>query len=557
MLGAMVAASAIAGAAPAKGAAPVNGGTVVYALTPQTNIPWYLPVQNAPNYSGSVFELIGLMYQPLLWQNSEHKFDYSQSLAEKVTYNKQGTVFHIFLNPKWYWSNGQPITSADLLFSWNVLMAAEVSKVSPWPAGSEGAGGMPANFKSAQATSKYEFTITLKKPANQQWFIYNALTIFNVMPTVWNKYPNNMAEELAYLGKNATNPKFDNPVSGPFELQSATQNEEWVLVPNPNYSGQKAHISRLILQYEGSNESEFAGLKTGSIQVGYLPPGEWAARAELPDTMTKQYGFGFGFIWVNMWSGAQDNVNTIFDNLYVRQALEMGIDETAIGEVIDHGQYQPAYGPLQVSPTTTSFLDPTLDKPLYAFDPAAGLKLMESNGWKLENGVLTKGGQQMKFTLQYSSGDIATTEEMELIQADWAKEGVKVTLEPVPFAALLDTVEGKHNAWEIVGGITWGYPGYPSGEQLFYKDQGVDFAGWNNAEENSLIEATESPAATPALQQSTYFKYQLYTAKELPMLWAPYPVTDDEVAPNLHGVTTQTLLSWTDIQPQYWWLSPQ
>ncbi len=555
MLGAVVAASAIAGAAPAKRAGPINGGTVVDALAPNANIPWYLPLQNGPNYSGYVFALVQLLYQPLLWQNAQHKFDYNLSLAQKVTYNPQGTVFHIFLNPKWHWSNGQPITSTDLLFSWNVMMAAESSTVAPWPAGSQGAGGMPQNFKSAQATGKYELTLTLKKPANQQWFIYNALTVFPVMPAVWNKYPNNMAEELAYLGKNATNPKFDNPVSGPFQLQSAVQNQQWVLVPNTNYSGQKAHISRFIFQYEASNQAEFAGLKTGAIQVGYLPAADWAARAELPDKMVKQYGFGFGFLWVNMWSDAQNGVNKIFDNLYVRQAMEMGIDQTSICNIIYHAQCQEAYGPLQVSPTTQAFLDPVLRKPLYPFSPANGLKLLESHGWTLQNGVLSKGGQTMSFTLQYSSGDLATQEEMELIQSDWAKEGIKVTLEPVPFAALLDTVEAKHNQWEIVGGITWGYPGYPSGEQLFYKDQGVDFAGWNDPTDNSLIVATESPAKTPALQRSIYFKYQLYTARELPMLWSAYPVSDDEIAPNLQGVTSLSLLSWTDIAPQYWWLS--
>jgi peptide/nickel transport system substrate-binding protein len=557
MLGALVASSAIASAAPAKPAAPVNGGTVVFALPPQSNIPWYLPLQNAPNYSGYVFELVQLLYQPLLWQNEDHQFDFSQSIASKITANTQGTVYNIYMNPKWQWSNGKPITSADAQFSWDVYMAAESSTVAPWPAGSAGAGGMPANFKSFKVDGPYEFTITLKKPANQAWFEYNALTVFPIMPAVWNKYPTNMAEELAYLGKEATNPKFDNPVSGPFELQSAVQNQAWTLIPNPNYSGQKAHISRFIFQYEGSDSAVFAGLKTGAIQVGQLPLSYWTARTELPDTMEQEFGYGFGFLWVNMWSDAENGVNKIFDNLYVRQALEMGIDQNSIGKIIDHDQYQPAYGPLQVSPTTTAFLDPTLAKPLYPYNPAAGLKLMESHGWTLDKGVLTKGGQQMTFTLQYSSGDLSIEEEMELIQADWAKEGVKVTLKPVPFAALLDTVESKHNAWEVVGGITWGYPGYPSGEQLFYKDQGVDFAGWNNAEENSLINATTSPSPTPAQTKATYFKYELYTAKELPMLWAPLPVTDEEVAPNLHGVTDSSLLSWTDIEPQYWWLSPQ
>lgn len=556
LLASVVAGTGLASAKSVHRAAPQYGGTLVYALPPQTQIPWYFPYTNAANASLYTAQMLNLMYKPLLYVDANYNIAWQHSLAQKVTYNAQGTVFHVFLKPGQKWSDGQPITSADAAFGWNVLIATDNSKVAPWPNYNAGSGNVPANVKSFATNGQYEFTITLKTPVNQQWFIYNGLGQIEILPShVWNKYPNNITKEIAYLGKEATNPKFDSVVDGPFQLQSAVSSQAWTLVPNPNYSGHKAYISRLIFQYEASDAAEFAALKTGQIQVGYLPAADWSARAELPDRMVKEYGYSYFYTLMNMNPGAQGGVNKIFDNLYVRQALYMSMDNTAIAQVIYHGQAVPQNGPIPPTPKT-QFLDPRLAQPIYPYNPAAAKKLLEAHGWQEINGVMTKGSQQMSFTMDYPSGDQAQLETAELLQQDWSQIGIKVNLQPEQLVTEFGLIT-QNSKWQMATGIGIIYGGsYPSGEQLFYKDQGVDFAGWNNAKENALIDATKSPSPTPAASQATYFAYQLYTAQQLPMLWMPLPVQDDEISPTVHGVTTNTLLSWTDIQPQYWWVTP-
>ena len=536
---------------------PQYGGTIVYALPTQTNIPWYFPIRNAANSSLYTAQLTSLLYKPLIYVNDTLAIDYAQSIASKITYNKQGTVFNVFMNPKWHWSDGQPITSADAQFSWNVLMATESTKAPPpWPSSSLGSGGLPANAKSFKVDGKYEFTITLKSPVNQDWFEYKGIGSIPILPAhVWNKYPNNITQEITYLGKNATDPSFDSVVSGPFKLQSAIQNQSWTLVPNPNYSGHKPYVSRLILQFEGSDTSEFAGLKTGSIQVGYLPPAEWNARMELPDRMVTAYPFSYRFVWGDLNKGAENGVNAIFNQFYVRQALMMGIDVNAINQVIFHGYGAAEYGPIPSLPKT-KFLDPALTKPLYPYNPAAAKALLERHGWQDVGGVMTKGSQKMSFSLMYPSGNLATTNEMELLQADWAKEGVQVTLNPVPFATLVGNLSDP-SKWEMVSGIGIIYGSYPSGESIFYKLQGLDAdLGWNNPTENRLIAATTAPAASDAASLRAFYNYEYYTAKELPALWMPNNAAWEEVAPNVQGFNAFTD-NWVTggFLPQYWWVS--
>ena len=556
MLASTAVGTAMAGAKNVSKASPHNGGTIVYALPTQTNIPWYFPIANNANASLYTGQLVGLMYQPLIYINSSYAIDYSQSIAQKITYNKQGTVFNVYMNPKWHWSNGQPITSADAQFSFNVLMATMNAKApAPWPSSALGSGGMPQDIKGFTVDSTYEFTITLNKAVNQEWFEYNGIGVIPILPkAAWDKYPTNITQEITYLGKNATDPNFDSVTSGPFKLAKAVQNQSWTLVPNPNYSGHKPYVSQLIFQYEASDAAEFAGLKTGAIQVGYLPAADWSARLELPDKMIAEPSFSYNFTWPNMTATAENGVNQMFDNLYVRQALIMGMDNTAVVDVIYHKQGTVQYGPIPSNPKTV-FADPALAKPIYPYDPAKGKALLEAHGWQMVNGVMTKGNQQMKFTLMYPSGDIAQTETQELLQAGWAKEGIQVTLQPTPFATLVGDLSDP-SKWEMVGGIGIIYGGsYPSGETLFYKNQGLDENGWNNPQENALVNATTSPAPNAAVNQQRFFAYEYYTAKEIPALWMPAIWTDAEIAPSVGGYNAYTANSVTGFGlPQYWYV---
>jgi peptide/nickel transport system substrate-binding protein len=543
MVATTAASSAIAGAT---SSGPTPGGTIVAALPAATNVDWYFPETNPANDYTSVGDILAMMWEPLLYFNDQDSLDPTQQLASKVTYNTQGTVYHVFLNPKWHWSNGQPVTATDAVWSIHLLFAMMSTKApSPWPASAQGEGGMPQDIKSVTQNGTYEFTITVTQPVNQAWFISNAIGALQVWPkAAWDKYPSNTAKEIEYLGQNATNPSFDSVVDGPFKLTKAVENQSWTFVPNPNYSGHKSVVSQFIWQYEGSDTSEFAGLKTGAIQIGYLPSEDYSVRQELPDTTVEAPNLSFDFVFPNMKTGAEDGVNKILSNLYARQALEFGMDGSAALSVIFDDLGAPVYGPYPAEPKTT-YSDPALSKPVYPYSPAKGKALLEAHGWHEVDGVMTKGSEQMKFTLMYPAGSESITDEYELFQGGWAKEGIKVTLQPTPVASLVGDL-GVASKWELIGiGFVYG-GGYPSGETLFYENQDLDLDGWNNAEENHLIQLTQEPAPSPAVTLQRMFNYFEYTAKELPVLFLPTTWTDDEIAQNVGGVSAYTLDSVTD-----------
>ncbi|MCY0888757.1 MAG: peptide ABC transporter substrate-binding protein [Alicyclobacillaceae bacterium] len=537
-----------------------QGGSIVYALSPQSNITWYLPLINGANDTTFNTEMTQQMYKPLIWIGDGFKIDWKSSIASKITYNKQGTVYHVYLNPKWHWSNGHPVTSKDFLFTWDVIKATSSGHApAPWPFIGAGTGDLPNGIQSVVANGLYEVTVTLKKPANQEWFIYNGLVQITPLPAAsMDKYPDNMMKEMKYLGNGATNPKFDKVVDGPFELVKAVPNQEWVLVPNPHYDGHKSTVHQLIFQYEGSNSAEFSGLKSGTVNYGYLDLSQYGSKGALTsmgDTITPEYSLAMAYTSLNMYPGSK--TKKIFDHFYIRKAFQLGIDNSAIAKAVYHGYASPTDGPIPSVPNT-QFFDPALQNNPYPYNPLAGKQLLESHGWKEVNGVMTKGNEKLQFVMMYVSGSQAETDEVVLMKEDWAKEGIHVTLKPVPFSTFVSIVEpSQPNSWQIATGTEWFYNGpgyYPTGGQLFATNapSGV---GYSNQKEDALIQASHEAGANAEATLHQFYQYEEYTAKQLPLLWGDNVATLAVHAPNLHGSVQYADAVVGYPQIQYWSVS--
>lgn len=537
---------------------PKNGGTVTYALPSLVTINWYQPLRPESDNSGYDAEAASMMYKDLFEIGPNGKVDFSQSIASDITWNKQGTEYTVTLNPKWHWSDGSPVTSADVLFSWQLIQAASSPTApAPWPYAGEGEGGIPTDIKSVESLSPTKFRVTTTIPLNQEWFEYNGLSQFQPLPKQsWDKFPGNIQQELAYVVKNATTPSFFKVIDGPFFMKSAVPNQAWTFTPNHNYSGSKPHLSKVVFEYTTSDASEVSSLQTGQIDIGYLPVANYSIQDQLSSTYTllKSYGDGFARTFVNH---GNPTVGSLLRQLPVRQALQMGIDQETMIKSIYHGLAIPGNGPVPAKPDT--FMAPQLrNKLAYKYDPAAGKKLLEKNGFHEVNGVMQNAqGQQLSFVMQYVSGDTATLQAVQLTQQDWAKEGIKVSLVPMPFANMLEyhTVSAA-SKWELQAGISYGYGGsYPTGETQYETGAGQNFFQFSNAKLDKLIKATNSPQPTPAASQQALYAYDVAVTEDLPALWVPLVASLTEVSKKVHGFTNHFNAFTGALYPEYWWVS--
>jgi peptide/nickel transport system substrate-binding protein len=552
--------TATAGGTAATGTAaagtPQQGGTVVYALGPQ-DINWYFPLR--PSAYNTVVDSIAatLMYEPLFYVGPDGKVDFSRGVASKISWNSDGTVYTVDLKPNFHWSDGTQVTANDVLFTWHLIQIASAkTATAPWPYAGAGSGGVPDLVKDVTVVSPTEFTVTLTKPVNQQWFEYDGLSKFIPLPEkAWDKYPNDPAQELAYITQHGTDVSFFNPVDGPFKMSSAVDKQAWTFVPNTAYDLHKPYLDKLVLAYETSDAAEVGDLRTGAVQVGYLPATDYAIRDQLTnDTFYKTNSYGYCRIYLNF---SNPQVGPVLQQLPVRQAMQMGIDQQGMISKVYSGQAVIGVGPVPVDPPT--FLDPKLiQSPPYTFDPAAGKALLEKNGWTEQNGVMTNAqGQKLEFTMQYVSGNSATEANMQLIQSDWAKEGIKVTLQPLQFADMVGMhVASDADKWQLQGGICWVWgASVPTGENLFKTGGAYNFYKFSDPNLDKLIDATVSPQPSADAQQAAMYAYDDAVARDLPQLWMPHPYGFGEVAKNVHGVIETVNNFSGGISPQYWWVS--
>lgn len=411
------------------------------------------------------------------------------------------------------------------MFAWDIIKGS-TAKLVPWEYGGAGSGGIPADWKSVVATNAKEVTVTLAQRANPLWFVHNALSqIWPVPVSVWNRYPGHMNRELSYIQSIANNPTAApyKVVDGPWMLAAAKASEYWTFRPNPEYSGHHATITELTYQYEGSSAAIFAALKRGTVTAAYLLFSLYGSRARLsPDIVSHVWVLGFTGIALNE-TAAAPQVGGLFEKLYIRQALEMGIDQAAIIQKLYDGYAVPDYGPVPSKPGTV-FYYPNLPHP-YQFNVSAGKKLLEDHGWRMQHGVMTRNGQQLRFQLIYPAGSTTDARIVQLIQQSWAREGVQVTLRLLQKNSIYALSPGQSTWAASWAGNGWTYEPdyYPTGGELFACQAASNGTGYCNPTMDRLIRNTYLPgtATQIAANMRAYQKYAIEQLQSFGCLTMP------------------------------------
>jgi quinol monooxygenase YgiN len=112
------------------------------------------------------------------------------------------------------------------------------------------------------------------------------------------------------------------------------------------------------------------------------------------------------------------------DDLKVRQAVEYGIDRDALVSALYQGIGAKAIGPL-----TAIMLDDPSVRALYPHDLAKAGQLLDQSGWTPgADGIRTKGGQRLEFSLNAIDYGAGPDQSVELIQGQLRQVGMDVRI---------------------------------------------------------------------------------------------------------------------------------
>ena len=277
-----------------------------------------------------------------------------------------------------------------------------------------------------------------------------------------------------------------------------------------SYWGGRPKIDNLIYAITTDASVRYAKLKAGECHVMALPkPADLENMRKDPNiVMHTQEGLNIGYIAFN-------TEKKPFDNKLVRQALNMAVDKQSILKAVYQGAGQPAKNP--IPPTMWSYNDKVKDYPL---DLVKAKELLAKAGYP--NGLEV----EMWYLPVTRPHNPDGKRMAELLQADWAKIGVKVKLLTYEWGEYLKRAKkGEH---QIAMSGWSGDNGDP--DNFFATLLGCDavkgggnYARWCNKDFEQLIQnATKTPKQ--ADRAKFYEKAQEVFKEEAPWITIAHSV---------------------------------
>ncbi|MFT4110755.1 ABC transporter substrate-binding protein [Propionicimonas sp.] len=329
------------------------------------------------------------------WEVSSDGLTYTFSLQDGVTFH-DGTAWNadaLIYNIHRYMDKNDPHFDPVLITYYTVLtFVKKVDKV-----------------------DDMTVTFTLKQPF--AYFLADLYNVYFASPTS--------------LDKDGLTGQASHPVgTGPFVFDSLEQNQSISFVRNDKYWGTVPKLDRLTVELIPDPSARTAALRSGRV--------DWIEAAQPDDLASlEQAGFvatGNAFDWE--WSWQLMTKEKPFNDIRVRQAMNYAIDREAIANDLLHGTAVPAY---QMFAAASLYY--TADDNLYSYDPDKATQLLSAAGYP--DGVDVKVGY-----ITAGSGAMQAKAMNEALQAQLAKVGIRVTLDPVDFSGMYAKLGGGNTGWQ-------------------------------------------------------------------------------------------------------------
>jgi peptide/nickel transport system substrate-binding protein len=403
------------------------------------------------------------------------------------------TTYTFHLSSKAVFHDGEPLTSADVVFTFEHLMAEETK--SPFGPGYRG------KIKTVEAVDDHTVRFRLHEPTAS--FLTSV-----IIPIL----PQHLVTRLKETDEVAFGAR---PVgSGPFKFVSQSPTEI-VVAANEAYFGGAPKLARVVFKIIKDDNTRFLKLQKGELDllINALPAGRVAAVKEAPLKETyaviESPGIAYTYLGFNLTAPE-------VQDLRVRQAIAHAIDVEEIIRFRLEGHAAPATGLL--SPVNWFH---SLPGQAYAYDPAKATALLEAAGHKDPDG----DGPQTRIQLELkTSNNAQVTGIARIIQAQLAKVGIGLALKSYEWGTFYGDI--KSGNFQLTS-MRWVGVTEPDFYYDIYHSSQIPPAGRNrgryrSAEMDRLV-AEGRVTTDPEARKQIYAQVQDLAAKELPYisLWHP------------------------------------
>lgn len=335
-----------------------------------------------------------------------------------VTWNhSSGTMDVTYsLLPGLRWSDGQPLTSADVAFTWRLIVNPQVQGVLS-----------PDGYNAISRIDIHD----------AQRF---TLHFDHVYPKYLDLFPAVLPEHrlaTASVQDLASNPFWSRPdvVSGPFKISELVPDDHITLVRNDGWSqgrsGRRAHLDSIVYKIYPESGQLIDAAKAGQVGVAAEIPDDQLAGLSSLGQMTVQHQSQLAYEQVT-FNQADPNPLTgqpppWKNDPALLQALRMAIDRQAMVKKFFNNQAVVADSP--IPSVLTSFHDPDVS---LSHDLGAAQQRLDADGWKAgADGIRVKNGTRLSFQLVTEIGSPVRDAIRDDLIGQWRKLGAEVTANDV------------------------------------------------------------------------------------------------------------------------------
>ncbi|MEM1208655.1 MAG: ABC transporter substrate-binding protein [Planctomycetota bacterium] len=380
------------------------------------------------------------------------------------------------MRPDAVFSDGRPVTSADVVFSWDLLNNPGVD--------AHDERAFYDNIRSWEAVGDRTVRFESREPHYLAFGFSGGRTIL----------PKHFYERFTPEELNTSSALLLG--SGPYRM--AEPEEGWKpgtpieLVRNDRFWGPKPGLDRLVWKVINEPVARLTEYRNGSIDYLAAQPNQYQEMLEEPDLVERSHHSavdtvpsGYAFV---AWNQRREGEPTRFADKRVRQAMTYLIDRDRISEEIMKGYARPANGPFEPGNPQRN---PDLQTRQY--DLAKARELLAEAGFEDRDGdgvIEAPDGTPFEFTFTYPSGATYYDDIALFIKDTMAKAGILVKLEKLEWAVFVQRLDNRNFDAVI---LRWGGGAIESDiRQMFHTSQianrGNNFNAYSNPELDAVID---------------------------------------------------------------------
>lgn len=509
-----------------------DGGTIItstFGSGPDTFSPIYCT-------DTACSGMVGFMFPALLGVDPEAAQivpGAAGALATDWEVSEDNLVYTFHLRDDMFWSDGEPITSQDVIYHWELLNTAEAQHPNAW---------LLDVISNVEAPDDYTVVFTFPDPQ------CTALSYAASVAPIPSHYLSQFGvEELIDLPWN-----LEPDITGNiFSFEGARPGATTSLLGDDTYvDSELGYVApyRLVQVVSADQTVQVEQLLNGEINVLDGPPVN--RRSEIRDDANIQVyefpGNSWDYVGLNTAdptnpqpaldpdSGEriEQGLHPVFGDKLVRQALAHAINVDAMIESAVFGE-----GSIMTSHIIPASWAYNNDLPPRGYDLDLAVEMLAEAGWVVEDGTMTcRGclyatevdptfeGSPMTFELLTNAGNTRREAIGIVVQDELAQLGIAVDFQTIDFNTLLDIMDSQEFDAFILG---WrnGFPDDPNTVQLFGAEadapgSGFNFTSFYNEEYFALEQAALTvPGCDLDARREIYFQMQEIMQDEMPYLW--------------------------------------